>query len=82
MTASKVKLIPYAIAIGVIAFVSYLQSLRHWSDKGIVIEELEELEWKTYDLRVRSALRHRAPCSTNLGFVRIEIGRASCRERV
>ncbi len=72
MTASKAKLIPYAIAIGVIAFVSYLQSLRHWSDKGIVIEELEELEWKTYDLRVRSALRHRAPCSTNLGFVRID----------
>ena len=69
MTASKAKLIPYAIAIGVIAFVSFLQSLRHWSESGGVIEELE---WKTYDLRVRSALKHQPPCATNLGFVRID----------
>lgn len=68
MTASKAKLIPYAIAIGVIAFVSFLQSLRHWSKQRSI---LEELEWITYDLRVRSALKHRPPCATNLAFVRI-----------
>ena len=69
MTLSKAKLVPYAIALSVIAFVCFLQSLRHWSARGVVIEELE---WKTYDLRVRSALKHRAPCATNLGFVRID----------
>ncbi|KAF0179251.1 MAG: Adenylate/guanylate cyclase [Limisphaerales bacterium] len=68
VTVSKAKLIPYAIALGVIAFVSFLQSLRHWSTSGRVIEELE---WKTYDLRARSALNRRPPCATNLGFVLI-----------
>ena len=68
VTVSKAKLIPYAIALGVIAFVSFLQSLRHWSEKGRL---LEELEWKTYDLRARSALKHQAPCATNLAFVSI-----------
>ncbi|MFM8470380.1 MAG: CHASE2 domain-containing protein, partial [Limisphaerales bacterium] len=66
MTVSKAKLIPYAIAIGVIAFVSFLQSLRHWSTHGRL---LEELEWKSYDLRARSALKHQPPCATNLAFV-------------
>jgi class 3 adenylate cyclase/CHASE2 domain-containing sensor protein len=32
---------------------------------------LEELEWKTYDWRARSALKQQPPCATNLGFVRI-----------
>ena len=68
MTPSKAKLIPYAIAIGVIAFVCLLQSLRHWSVRG---QLLEELEWKSYDLRARSALKHQLPCATNLGFVLI-----------
>ncbi|PAW72975.1 MAG: hypothetical protein B9S33_22595 [Pedosphaera sp. Tous-C6FEB] len=75
MTLSKAKLIPYAIAIGVIAFVSFLQSLRHWGKPdgmiGGVERALEELEWKTYDWRARSALTQRPPCTTNLGFVRI-----------
>lgn len=69
MTHSKAKLVPYAIAAGVIVVVGFLQSLRHWSERGRVIEELE---WKTYDWRARSALRHQPPCATNLGFVRID----------
>ena len=68
MTHSRAKLVPYAIAAGVILVVGFLQSLRHWSQHGRV---LEELEWRTYDWRARSAIRHRPPCSTNLGFVRI-----------
>lgn len=73
MTVSKAKLIPYAIAIGVIAFVGFLQSLRHWSQPGGALDGtkrmMEELEWKTYDWRARSALKHQPPCATNLGFV-------------
>lgn len=68
MTHSKAKLIPYGIAAGVILLVCLLQSLRHWGERGRV---LEELEWKTYDWRARSALKYNPPCSTNLGFVRI-----------
>ncbi len=68
MTLSKAKLIPYAIAVGVIAFVCFLQSLRHWSTRGQVIEELE---LKTYDLRQRAALTHQPDCATNLAFVYI-----------
>ncbi len=68
MTHSKAKLIPYGIAAGVILLVCFLQSLRHWGERGRV---LEELEWKTYDWRARSALKYNPPCSTNLGFVRI-----------
>lgn len=75
MTVSKAKLIPYAIAIGVIAFVSFLQSLRHWSERGVFLDganrAMEEAEWKFYDWRVRSALKQQPPCTTNLGFVRI-----------
>jgi len=75
VTVSKAKLIPYAIALGVIAFVSFLQSLRHWGKPegmiGGVERALEELEWKTYDWRARSALKQQPPCTTNLGFVRI-----------
>lgn len=71
----KAKLIPYAIALGVIALVSFLQSLRHWERQdgrvGGVERALEELEWKTYDWRARSALKQQPPCATNLGFVRI-----------
>jgi class 3 adenylate cyclase/CHASE2 domain-containing sensor protein len=69
VTHSRAKLVPYAIAAGVILVVGFLQSLRHWSERGRV---LEELEWKTYDWRARSALRHQPPCATNLGFVRID----------
>lgn len=68
MTHSKAKLVPYAIAAGVIVVVCLLQSLRHWGERGRV---LEELEWKTYDVRVRSALNRQPPCATNLGFVYI-----------
>jgi class 3 adenylate cyclase/CHASE2 domain-containing sensor protein len=68
VTHSKAKLIPYGIAAGVILLVCFLQSLRHWGERGRV---LEELEWKTYDWRARSALKYNPPCSTNLGFVRI-----------
>jgi len=72
---SKAKFIPYGIAVGVIAFVSFLQSLRHWERQhgrvGDVERALEELEWKTYDWRARSALKQQPPCATNLGFVRI-----------
>ncbi len=68
MTHSRAKLVPYAIAAGVILVVCFLQSLRHWSSRGRV---LEELEWKSYDWRARSAIKHNPPCSTNLGFVRI-----------
>ncbi len=32
---------------------------------------MEELEWKTYDWRVQSAVKQQPPCATNLGFVRI-----------
>ena len=75
VTLSKAKLIPYAIALGVIALVSFLQSLRHWERQdgrvGGVERALEELEWKTYDWRARSALKQQPPCATNLGFVRI-----------
>lgn len=76
MTLSKAKLIPYAIAVGVIAFVSFLQSLRHWDEGGGTLMEgsrraMEELEWKTYDLRVRSALKRQPNCATNLAFVYI-----------
>lgn len=76
MTVSKAKLIPYAIALGVIAFVSFLQSLRHWEIQGGIVggveRAMEELEWKTYDWRARSALKQQPPCATNLGFVNIE----------
>lgn len=68
MTVSKAKLIPFAIAIGVIAFVSFLQSLRHWSASGRLIEELE---WKTYDLRARAVAKLHPPSATNLAFVYI-----------
>jgi class 3 adenylate cyclase/CHASE2 domain-containing sensor protein len=68
VTHSRAKLVPYAIAAGVILVVGFLQSLRHWSERARVIEELE---WKTYDWRARSAIKHNPPCSTNLGFVRI-----------
>jgi len=68
VTHSKAKLVPYAIAAGVILLVCLLQSLRHWGERGRV---LEELEWKTYDWRARSALKYSPPCTTNLGFVRI-----------
>lgn len=68
MTHSKAKLIPYGIAFGVIALVSVLQSLRHWSTHGRLIEEIE---WKSYDLRARTAVKHQPPCTTNLGFVYI-----------
>lgn len=75
MILSKAKLIPYAIAIGVIAFVCFLQSLRHCEWRGGHVggmeRALEELEWKTYDWRARSALKQQPPCATNLGFVRI-----------
>lgn len=66
--SSKAKLIPYAIAAGAIALVCLLQSLRHGSTAG---RTLEELEWKTFDWRVRVALKHEPPCATNLGFVSI-----------
>ena len=69
MTQSKAKLVPYVIAAGVVALVGFLQSLRHWSERGRI---LEELEWKTYDWRARGALQHNPPCATNLGFVRID----------
>ncbi|PAW80895.1 MAG: hypothetical protein B9S33_17740 [Pedosphaera sp. Tous-C6FEB] len=69
MTASKAKLVPYAIAIGVIAFVSFLQSLRHWSTAGGSIERLEGI---TYDWRQKAALERRPPCASELGFVYIE----------
>lgn len=75
MTVSKAKLIPYAIALGVIAFVSFLQSLRHWSERGVFLDganrAMEEVEWKFYDWRARSALKHQPPCATNLGLVLI-----------
>lgn len=66
MTHSRAKLVPYAIAAGVILVVGFLQSLRHWSGHGRIIEELE---WRTYDHRVRSALKHQPPCASNLAFV-------------
>ena len=69
MIASKAKLIPYAIAIGVIAFVSFLQSLRHWTTNGGSIERFEAI---TYDWRQQAALNAKPPCATNLGFVFIE----------
>jgi len=69
VTQSKAKLVPYAIAVGVIAFVGFLQSLRHWSTAGGVFEELE---WKSYDWRARSAMKQQPPCATNLGFINIE----------
>ena len=69
MTLSKAKLIPYSIALGVIAFVSFLQSLRHWSAHGGIIERFEGI---TYDWRARSALNRHPPCATNLGFVYID----------
>ncbi|MEQ2009161.1 MAG: CHASE2 domain-containing protein [Limisphaerales bacterium] len=68
MTVSKAKLIPYAIAIGVIAFVSFLQSLRHWSARG---GSLERLEGISYDWRQKEALKKHPPCATNLGFISI-----------
>ena len=68
MTVSKAKLIPYAIAIGVIAFVSFLQSLRHWSSRGASLERLEGI---TYDWRQKEALKQKPPCATNLGFISI-----------
>ncbi len=75
MTLSKAKLIPYAIAVGVIAFVCFLQSLRHWSERGVLLDganrAMEEMEWKTYDLRQRAALKHQPECATNLAFVEI-----------
>jgi class 3 adenylate cyclase/CHASE2 domain-containing sensor protein len=69
VTPSKAKLIPYAIALGVIAFVGFLQSLRHWSTVG---DGLERLEGITYDWRQTEALKRHPPCATNLGFVYIE----------
>ncbi len=69
MTLSKAKLIPYAIAVGVIAFVGFLQSLRHWSPYGGSIERLEGI---SYDWRQKEALKRHPPCATNLGFVYIE----------
>lgn len=33
---------------------------------------MEELEWKTYDWRARSALKREPPCTTNLGFINID----------
>ena len=73
MTVSKAKLIPYAIAVGVIAFVCFLQTLRHWSGPdgpmAGALRATEELELKTFDWRARRAVERQPPCATNLGFV-------------
>ena len=68
MTFSKAKLIPYAIAVGAIGLVGFLQSLRHWSQHGQMIERVEAM---TYDWRQKAALNHNPPCATNLGFINI-----------
>ena len=64
MKFKRPKLVPAALAIAVLAFVCGLRAL----NPGF----LEELEDRTYDVRVRAAQKHPAPAATNLAFVSME----------
>ncbi len=63
MKLKPVKLAPAAIAAGVIALTCFLRLLHP--------DFFERLEWMTYDMRVRQALRFTPNVVTNLGFVDI-----------
>jgi len=52
---------PVLIAAGVLVFACVFQATR--------FSPIEQLEWKTFDWRVRLARHFNAPISTNLGFV-------------
>jgi len=56
-----VKLVPGLIAFGVIALVCLVRCAR--------FEFFEDLEHKTFDMRVREAAKFQSPAATNLGFV-------------
>jgi class 3 adenylate cyclase/CHASE2 domain-containing sensor protein len=55
------RLFPALIATGVIVAV--------WGARLLRMGSVEQLEWKTFDWRVRVAARSSAPVATNLGFV-------------
>lgn len=64
MKLKPVKLAPALIACGVIVFVFFLRLAQP--------DFLQRLEWITYDLRVKQALRFPSESATNLGFICID----------
>ena len=63
MKLKRVKLAPALIAVSVILLVCLFRLLQ--------LNFLERLEWVTYDLRVREAVKFPGPTATNLGFIEI-----------
>ena len=77
MKLKPVKLAPAVIAACVIALVCALRlcaPTANWEGSTKAarknpLDFFERLEWMTYDMRVRAALRFPSPVATNLGFV-------------
>ncbi len=68
MKLKSIKFVPILIAISTIGFACFFQSaffIRHF-------DLFEHLELKTYDQRVKAAIKFPKPCSTNLSFVRLD----------
>ena len=63
MKLKSVQWTPLAIALGVILAVC---ALSYFQPEGV-----RRVEWMSYDMRVREALKYPAPVATNLGFVAI-----------
>ncbi len=64
MKLKPVKRVPVLIALGVIGLVC----LARW----LQLDFFQRLEWMSYDMRAREALRFPPPVATNLGFVFID----------
>ena len=64
MKLKPVQWTPVAIAFGVIATVGLLSYFQP--------EEVRRVEWMSYDMRVRQALKYPTPVAANLGFVAID----------
>ncbi|MEO7299479.1 MAG: CHASE2 domain-containing protein, partial [Verrucomicrobiota bacterium] len=68
MKLKSVKLAPVLIAAFTITLACLLQS-PFFNNR---FDFLQQLEWKTYDQRVRLAQKFPRPCATNLAFVQID----------
>jgi class 3 adenylate cyclase/CHASE2 domain-containing sensor protein len=68
MSWKNIKLVPCFLALGVILVVSFIQSLRFWTDGD---GQFERREWVTFDWRARAAMKENPPVATNMAFLAI-----------